>query len=67
MSSIDPTTAQMIAAAVARGAKPDPDSVSYALLDARFRAFEITMRLDDVMAGVRKVRATFTVPALDVA
>ncbi|WP_316203020.1 MULTISPECIES: hypothetical protein [unclassified Bradyrhizobium] len=67
MSDIDPTTAQMITAAVSRDAKPDADSVSYALLDARFRSFEITMRLDEVIAGVRKVRATFTVPTLDFA
>ncbi|WP_434880559.1 hypothetical protein [Bradyrhizobium sp. HKCCYLRH3061] len=57
----------MIVAAVTRDAKPDADSVSFALLDARFRTFEITMRLDDVIAGVRKVRASVTVPALDVA
>ncbi|WP_315826083.1 hypothetical protein [Bradyrhizobium sp. SZCCHNG3015] len=67
MPSTDPTTAQMIVAAVTRGAKPDAYSVSFALLDARFRAFEITMRLDDVIAGVRKVRASVTLPALDVA
>lgn len=67
MSLIDPTTAQMITAAVARQATPDVDSVSYALLDARFRSFEITMRLDDVIAGVRRVRATVTIPTLDVA
>ncbi len=67
MPCTDPTTAQMIVAAVTRGAKPDADSVSFALLDARFRAFEITMRLDDVIAGVRKVRASVTLPALDVA
>lgn len=67
MPCTDPTTAQMIVAAVTRDAKPDADSVSFALLDARFRTFEITMRLDDVIAGVRKVRASVTVPALDVA
>ncbi|WP_316172894.1 hypothetical protein [Bradyrhizobium sp. SZCCHNRI2049] len=57
----------MIVAAVTRGAKPDAESVSFALLDARFRAFEITMRLADVIAGVRKVRASVTLPALDFA
>ncbi|WP_407156357.1 hypothetical protein [Bradyrhizobium sp. STM 3557] len=57
----------MIDAAVARHAKPDMDSIVLALLDARFRAFEIDMRLDAVIAGVRAVRGTFTVPILDVA
>ncbi len=46
MSHIDDTTTkQMIDAAVSRGAKPEAESVSFALLDARFRAFEISMRL----------------------
>ncbi|MGJ4951817.1 hypothetical protein [Bradyrhizobium sp. HKCCYLS20291] len=67
MSSIDPTTKQMIDAAVARRAKPDMDSVALALLDARFRPFEIDMRLDAVIAGVRAVGGTLTVPFLDVA
>jgi hypothetical protein len=67
MSSIDPTTKQMIDAAVTRRAKPDIDSVVSALLDARFRAFEIDMRLDAVIAGVRAVRGKITVPVLDVA
>lgn len=68
MSHIDGrTTKQMIDAAMARGAKPEADSVSFALLDARFRAFEINMRLDAVIAGVRAVRATVTIPVLDVA
>ncbi|GLR95819.1 hypothetical protein ACVI1J_006421 [Bradyrhizobium diazoefficiens] len=63
----DKTTKQMIDAAMARGAKPEIESVSFALLDARFRAFEISMRLDSVIAGVRAVRATVTIPVLDVA
>ena len=63
----DRTTKQMIDAAMSRGAKPEADSVSFALLDARFRAFEISMRLDAVIAGVRAVRATVTIPVLDVA
>lgn len=63
----DKTTKQMIDAAVSRGAKPEGESVSFALLDARFRAFEISMRLDAVMAGVRAVRGTVTIPVLDVA
>ena len=56
---IDPTTKQMIEAARARAAKPEVDSVTFALLDARFRAFEIGLRLDAVIAGVRGVRRTF--------
>ncbi len=68
MSLIDDTTTkQMIDAAVSRGAKPEPESVSFALLDARFRAFEISMRLDSVIAGVRAIRATVIIPVLDVA
>ena len=67
MSSIDPTTKQMIDAALARHAKSDTDSVVLALLDARFRSFEIDMRIDTVIAGVRAVRGTLTVPMLDVA
>jgi 2-keto-3-deoxy-6-phosphogluconate aldolase len=68
MSHIDDkTTKQMIVAAVSRGAKPEAESVSFALLDARFRAFEISMRLDAVIAGVRAIRGTVTVPVLDVA
>jgi nicotinate-nucleotide pyrophosphorylase len=62
----DPTTNQMIEAAISRGAKPTEDSVAQALLDARFRHFEITMRLDAVIAGVRGIRRTFeTVRDLD--
>lgn len=68
MSRIDDkTTRQMIDAAVARGAKPEADSVSLALLDARFRAFEISMRLDDVIGGVRAIRGRITIPVLDIA
>ncbi|WP_315764394.1 hypothetical protein [Bradyrhizobium sp. SZCCHNR2009] len=54
-------------AAQARRAKPNADSVVTALLDARFRAFEIDLRLDAVIAGVRKVNRTVTIPTLDVA
>ncbi len=63
----DATTTQMIMAAQARRAKPNADSVVTALLDARFRAFEIDLRLDAVIAGVRKVNRTVTIPTLDVA
>jgi len=52
----DSTTKLMIEAAVARKAKPDADSVALALLDARFQCFEITLRIDAVIAGVRAVR-----------
>ncbi len=51
----DVTTARMIEACKARGAKPTPDSVALALLDARFRGFEIGMRIDAVIAGVRSI------------
>jgi hypothetical protein len=63
----DTTTKQMIDAALSRGAKPEAESVSFALLDARFRAFEISMRLNAVIAGVRAIRGTVTIPTLDVA
>jgi hypothetical protein len=63
----DTTTKQMIDAALSRGAKPEAESVSFALLDARFRTFEISMRLDAVIAGVRAIHGTVTLPALDVA
>lgn len=51
----DVTTQRMIEAATARGAKPHPESVALALLDARFRGFEIGMRIDAVIAAVRSV------------
>lgn len=51
----DTTTQHMIEAARARGAKPEATSVALALLDARFRAFEITMHLDTVIAALRAV------------
>lgn len=54
----DATTKQMIDAAHARDAQPTVDSVTAALLDARFRAFEIGMRIDSVIAGVRSIRRT---------
>ncbi|MHC2291819.1 hypothetical protein [Bradyrhizobium barranii] len=51
----DITTQRMIEACISRNAKPDIDSVALALLDAHFRAFEINMRIDAVIAGVRGV------------
>jgi hypothetical protein len=63
----DTTTRRMIEAALARNAKPDVDSVALALLDARFAAFEITMRINSVIAGLRAIRGKVTTPTLDVA
>ncbi|WP_028165437.1 hypothetical protein [Bradyrhizobium elkanii] len=57
----DITTQRMIEAARARGAKPDVESVALALLDARFRGFEINMRMDAVIAAVRGVNSNVTV------
>ncbi|MEY9128290.1 MULTISPECIES: hypothetical protein [Bradyrhizobium] len=51
----DITTQRMIEACRSRNATPTLDSVALALLDARFRAFEINMRIDAVIAGVRGV------------
>jgi hypothetical protein len=56
----DITTRRMIEAALARNAKPDVDSVALALLDARFQAFEINLRINSVIAGVRAVRGSVT-------
>lgn len=63
----DITTQRMIEACRSRNATPDVDSVALALLDARFRAFEINMRIDAVIAGVRGVTRSVTLPVLDVA
>ncbi|BAR59136.1 hypothetical protein ACVIWV_005795 [Bradyrhizobium diazoefficiens] len=63
----DITTQRMIEACRSRNAKPTLDSVALALLDARFRAFEINMRIDAVIAGVRGVTRNVTIPVLDVA
>ncbi|MCK1273821.1 hypothetical protein IVB46_01000 [Bradyrhizobium sp. 61] len=63
----DITTQRMIEACRSRNATPDVDSVALALLDARFRAFEINMRIDAVIAGVRDVTRNVTLPVLDVA
>lgn len=51
----DITTQRMVEAARSRNAKPDLESVALALLDARFRTFEINMRIDAVIAAVRGV------------
>ncbi|MGJ4942436.1 MULTISPECIES: hypothetical protein [unclassified Bradyrhizobium] len=63
----DDTTTKMIDAAFAHRAEPDVDSVASALIEAGFRAFEISMRIDAVIAGLRAVRRTVTIPVLDVA
>ncbi|CCD94623.1 hypothetical protein BRAO375_3660017 [Bradyrhizobium sp. ORS 375] len=55
----DITTQRMIEAATSRGATPNIDSVGLALLDAQFRPWEITMRIDAVIAGVRAVSGSF--------
>jgi hypothetical protein len=59
----DVTTRRMIEACRTRNAKPNADSVALALLDARFRGFEIGMRLDAVIAGVRLISSRATVEA----
>lgn len=66
MSPIETSTAErMIEAAVARAAKPEVDSITLALLDARFRAFEINLHLDEVIAGVRAIRRSVLVDRED--
>ncbi|WP_047308835.1 hypothetical protein [Rhodopseudomonas palustris] len=52
----DATTRNMIEAVIARSAKLTVEDIALALLDARFRTFEIDMRLDAVMAGARRIR-----------
>jgi hypothetical protein len=59
----DVTTSRMVEACRARGAKPTPDSVALALLDARFRGFEIGMRIDAVIAAIRSVGGRAVVEA----
>ncbi|GAB9131444.1 hypothetical protein ABIF65_000004 [Bradyrhizobium japonicum] len=61
----DITTQRMVEAARSRNAKPNVDSVALALLDARFRAFEINMRIDAVIAGVREVSRRVEVEIAD--
>ncbi|MGX9428035.1 hypothetical protein [Bradyrhizobium sp. LeoA1S1] len=61
----DITTQRMIDAARSRNAKPNADSVALALLDARFRAFEIGMRIDAVIAAVRGVYRNVEVETAD--
>lgn len=63
----DITTHRMVEAARARNATADVESIALALLDARFRAFEINMRIDAVIAAVRSVSRNVTIPTLDVA
>ncbi|NYG46416.1 hypothetical protein GGD67_003887 [Bradyrhizobium sp. IAR9] len=60
----DITTERMVEACRSRNAKPTLDSVALALLDARFRAFEIDMRIDAVIAAVRGVSGTLKVDAV---
>lgn len=61
----DITTQRMIKAARSRCAKPNVESVALALLDARFRYFEISMRIDAVIAAVRGVNSNVTVEHAD--